>query len=123
MTTVFSAGPFRNVHSVNVESKNGRIFVIDIYQVAGVNFESTVTIFDKISTNPGSWIYETNPATTSANDNFNASIQLIQKYLAATDPTDTISDIHNPCNLPFVSEQDQNSILSSLKIDIIVRVN
>lgn len=123
MPVLLSASLLRHVHDVNVKSKNGRAFVIDIYQQNANTFDSTVTVLDRISSNPGSWLYAVNPPTTSENDNFSSAIELIQNYLASVDKTDAISDIHNPCNCPFVKEGDQNQLLSKLDIALKVRVN
>ncbi len=123
MSTVFSLTPFRNVHDVNVKSKSGIAFVIDIYEQSNTQYDSTVTVLDNITTNKGSWLYNVTPNSASANDNFEAAIQLIIKYITTFDQNDTITDIHNPCNCPFVSEVDQNSILSQLSVNISVRVN
>ena len=123
MSTVFSVTPFRNVHDINVKSREGRNFIIDIYQVNLDSCDSTVTVLDNISKTNGSWCYNTGPAAASANDNFKTAIELIQKYLRAVDTNDSISDIHNPCNCPFVSEVDQSNIVSSLGVPVSVRVN
>ena len=123
MSVVFSTSPSRNVHDINVKSKNGRAFVVDIYEQNASNYDSTVTVLDRVSSNPGSWLYNVTPATISGNDNFKAAVQLINQYLAAVDPADAISDVHNPCNCPFVAEQVQNQSLSILGINLQVRVN
>jgi hypothetical protein len=123
MSTVLTITPFRNVHDIDVKSTKGRAFVIDIYKSVFGTYDSTVTVLDRVSNPPGSWLYNTQPATASANDNFKSALELIQKYLAAKDSTDSISDIHNPCNCPFVSEIDQNFIASGLGIGKKVRVN
>jgi hypothetical protein len=68
-------------------------------------------------------LYNTKPASVSANDNFKAAVELIQGYLGSIDPTDSIVEIHNPCNCSFVSEDDQNTIASGLGISTKVRVN
>ena len=123
MSTVFSLTPFRSVHDVNVKTSKGRMFVIDIYQSGDANYDSTVTVLDKISNPAGSWLYNTQLISVSANDNFTAAIKLIQSYLKSIDLTDSITEIHNPCNCPFVSEVDQNTIVSGVGISIKVRVN
>jgi hypothetical protein len=68
-------------------------------------------------------LYDINPASALANDNFEEAIVFIQSYLTSIDPTDPISEIHNPCNCPFVSENNQNTIASSLSISTKVMVN
>lgn len=123
MSVVLSTSPSRKVHEINVKSKNGRAFVVDIYEQTKGKYESTVTVLDRVSPNPGSWLYDVTLAAVSGNDNFNAAVQLINQYLAAVDPADAISDVHNSCNCPFVQEQDQNQILSTLGINFQVRVN
>ena len=55
MSTVFSLTPPRNVHDVNVKSKNGISFIIDIYEQNSTQYDSTVTALDNITTNKGSW--------------------------------------------------------------------
>lgn len=123
MSVVFSMSPSCKVHEINVESQNGRAFVVDIYEQTKGQYDSKVTVLDRVSLNPGSWLYDVTPATVSGNDNFKAAVQLINEYLAAVDPVDAILDIHNSCNCPFVQEQDQNQILSTLGINLQVRVN
>jgi hypothetical protein len=123
MSTVFSLTPSRNVHDVNVKSKSGIFFIIDIYEQNSTQYDSTVTALDNITTNNGSWLYNVTPKTLSANDNFEAAIQLIIKYITTFDKADTITDVHNPCNCPFVSEPDQNNIISQLGVNVSVRVN
>jgi hypothetical protein len=123
MSTVFSMTPSREVHDVNVKTKKGRLFVIDIYKSCPGSYDSEVTVLDRISEISGSWLFKTEPASASANDNFKAAVELIQKYLVSIDPSDSIAKVHNPCNCPFVSESDQNSILSGLGISLNVHVN
>lgn len=122
MPTVFSVTPFRNVHDINVKSGGGRNFIIDIYQRDADIYDSTVIVLDNVSSTKGSWCYNTDPATSSAIDNFKAAVELIQQYLSAVDANDSIADIYNPCNCPFVSEADQNNIVSSLGVFVMVRV-
>ena len=121
-TTVLSIGPFRDVHDIEVATKNGRRCTIDIYKNDG-GFDSEVTILDGVSNNPGSWAYKTSPASSSAVDNFSAAVELIKKYISQVDSTDEIIDIHNPCNTPFISESEQNNELSKQGVSISVRVN
>ncbi|EIC9816991.1 MULTISPECIES: hypothetical protein [Vibrio] len=122
MSTVFSVSSVGELHDLNVKSKNGRHFVIDIIKKQGGQFFSNVTVYDPSLASYGV-IYETSPSTTSANDNYQASIQLIMAYLDSIDTADSIVDIHNHCNCPFVSENDQNVILAKLAIHLSVRVN
>lgn len=122
-STVLTITPFRNVHDIDVKSAKNRAFVIDIYESVPGTYDSTVTVLDRVSNPPGSWLYNTQPATASANDNFKSALELIQNYLGANDSTDSIADIHNPCNCPFVSETDQNSIAAGLGFGKKVRVN
>lgn len=121
-TTVFSMSPSRDVHDIEVRTKEGRRFTIDIYENSG-GFDSEVTVLDRVSNNPGSWIYKTNPRDSSVEENFNAAVQLIQEYLAQVDGEDAIIDIHNPCNTPFIDEVDQQKMLDQKGISLIVRVN
>lgn len=123
MSTIFSMSPSRKVHDVNVKTAKGRLFVIDIYEVNAGSYDSTVTVLDRISNPSRSWLYDTKPASASANDNFKAAVELIQGYLGSTDPTDTIAEIHNPCNCPFIFEADQNTIATSLGLSARVLVN
>jgi len=122
-TTVLSITPFRDVHDINVTSKNGRSFIIDIYKGNNDSFDSEVTVLDNVSSLKGSWLYKTSPATSSASDNYKAAIELIKNYLSSVDDKDSISDIHNPCNRPFISGADQNKVLKGLGENINVRVN
>lgn len=114
MSTALTITPFRNVHDIDVKSSKCRAFVIDIYESVPGTYDSTVTVtvLDRVSNAPGSWLYNTPPVTALANDNFQSAFELIQNYLGANDSTDSISDIHSPCNCPYVSEADQNSIAS-----------
>ncbi|ERJ19977.1 hypothetical protein SSPSH_000841 [Salinisphaera shabanensis E1L3A] len=121
-TTVISIGPFRDVHDIDVATTNGRRCTIDIYKNDS-GFDSEVTILDSVSSPSGSWVYSTKPASDSAMDNFDAAIELIKKYLSQVDPQDSIKYVHNPCNTPFISEADQNSVLSNKGISLSVRVN
>ena len=123
MSTILTITPFRDVHDIDVKSTNGRAFVIDIYESVSGTYDSTVTVLDRVSNPPGSWLYKTQPATASANDNFKSALELIQAYLSINDSADSISDIHTPCNCPFVSEAAQNSIASGLGFGKTVRVN
>jgi hypothetical protein len=123
MSTVFSVTPSRNVHDINLKTGKGRDFIIDIYQGNADIYDSTVTVLDNVSNTKGSWCYDTTPATSSANDNFKAAVELIQQYLSSVDENDSIAGIYNPCNCPFVSEEDQNMIVSSLDVSVTVRVN
>jgi len=124
MTTVFSATPFRDVHDVIVTTEKGRKFIIDIYPKDNNKYESEVTILDTVPATRGSWIYETKPASPTAESNFRAGIELIEQYLIHANTDDTIKDIHNPCNCPFISESNQNIELSNLGYNgFSVRVN
>jgi hypothetical protein len=120
-TTVISIGPFRDVHDIDVTTTKGRRCTIDIYK-NNSGFDSEVTILDSVSSPSGSWVYNTKPVSDSAIDNFDAAIELIKKYLSV-DPQDSIKDVHNPCNTPFISEADQNSVLSDKGVPLSVRVN
>lgn len=121
-TTVFSISPFRDVHDIEVTTTKGRRFTIDIYK-NNDGFDSEVTVLDRVSSNPGSWLYKTNPASASAQDNFSAAVQLIQDYLAQVDAQDSVKDIHNPCNTPFISDADQNAVLAQKGLNLNARVN
>lgn len=121
-TTVISIGPFRAVHDIVVTTTNGRCCTIGIYKNNN-GFDSEVTIIDGVSNPSGSWVYSTKPASDSAIDNFDAAIELIKKYLSQVDPQDSIKDIHNPCNTPFISETDQNIVLTNKVVSLRARVN
>jgi hypothetical protein len=123
MSTIFSVTTFRGVHDINIKSREGRNFIIDIYQRDADVYDSIVIVLDNVSTTKGSWWYKTDPATSSANDNFKAAVELIKQYLSTVDTNDSITEIYNPCNCPFVSEADQNNILPSLGVFVMVRVN
>lgn len=123
MSTVLTTTPFRDVHDIDVKTTKGRVFVVYICHLMTNEYDSTVTVLDRVSKQQGSWMYETKPATKSAEDNFKAALELIQEYLVVQDSSDSITDIHNPCNCPFVSEADQNSIASILNLSIKVSVN
>jgi hypothetical protein len=121
-TTVFSISPFRDVHDIDVTTQKGRRFTIDIYK-NNSGFDTEVTVLDRVSSNPGSWLYKTNPASSSALDNFDAAVQLIQDYLAQVDAQDSVKDIDNPCNTPFISDVDQNAVLAQKGLSLNVKVN
>lgn len=121
-TTVFSITPLYDVHDIEVTTTKGRRFIIDIYKNNG-GFDSEVTVLDRVSNNPGSWIYKNKPASASATDNFSAAVQLIQDYLVQVDAQDSIKDIHNPCNTPFIGVADQNSVLAKKDLSLNARVN
>jgi hypothetical protein len=121
-TTVISIGPFRDVHDIDVTTTKGRRCTIDIYK-NNTGFDSEVTILDSVSSPSGSWVFNTKPASDTAVDNFDAAIELIKIYLSEVDPQDAIKDVHNPCNTPFISEADQNNVLSGKGVLHSVRVN
>jgi hypothetical protein len=110
------------VHDVQIKSVQGRDFVLDIVE-KGTGYESRVTIIDSISEPKESWACEITPATSSSTDNYKAGIESIKKYLAKKGG-DSIKDIHNPCNCPLISQEDQHKILSELgNDDVNIRVN
>lgn len=121
-TNVISIGPFRDVHDIDVTTTKERRCTIDIY-ANNSGFDSEVTIIDGVSSHPGSWVYSVKPASASVVDNFHAAIELIKKYLSQADSQDSIKDIHNPCNTPFISEEEQNEVLSKQGIALNVRIN
>lgn len=123
MTTVFSMTASHNVHDVHVKTKKDRLFVIDIYEASTGVYDSTVTVLDRISIQPCSGLYKTTPTSSLASDNFKAAVEFVQKYLGSVDSSDSITEIHNPCNCPFVFEADQNTIVNSLGLPLKVRVN
>lgn len=98
------------MHSIEVTTQKERRFTIDICKNNG-GFDSEVTVLDRVSSNSGSWLFQISPANASAGENFSAAIQLIQDYLTQVDTQDSIQDIHNPCNTPFISDADQGKFL------------
>ncbi len=123
MSTVFTIYPSQACHDINFKSKSGRFFTLDILEVSAGIYESEVTVQDPLGPAAGSWVFKTKPASNSADDNFVAGLDLIQKYLSGTRPADSLVDVHNPCNTPFISEADQNRLLSAASIGLKVRVN
>ena len=123
MTIVASIGPSEDVHDINVISLNGRHFMIDILKKAVDSFYSTVTVSDPQSGATTSVCFTILSKSVSANDNYQAAIEFIIKYLSNTDSTDRIEGVHNRCNCPFVSESEQNSILNQLNIANKVQIN
>ena len=123
MTTVLSITPSREVHCLEVYTKEGRKFVVDIYKNNSSNYDSEVIVLDNVSTIHTNCVYNTTSIPQLPNDNFEKAIKLIVAYLQARAPKDTISLIHNSCNCPFVSESDQNSILIKIGINLQVKVN
>lgn len=123
MTTVASISPYRSVHDIVARSKAKREFIIDIYENSPGHYESEVTALDLVSPNPGSWLYKIKPKSASAKDNYQASIELVIEYLRSVDSNDSVVDLHNPCNCPFVSQSDQDAINKSLGLSVTVRVN
>lgn len=108
---IFSVIPLRDIHDIDVTTSKGRRFIVDIYQNES-GFDSEVTILDGTSINPVSCVCKTPAIKLSAIDNFAAAINLIKSYLLERDPKDAIKDIHNPCNTPFITEAEQNDLLS-----------
>lgn len=121
-TTVFSMGPAREVHDINVTTTKGCRFIIDIYKNNG-GFETEVTIFEPVPNNAVGQTYKTSPMSTSATDNFESAIDLIKNYISEIDSQDSIIDIHNPCNTPFINEAEQNNIIAKKGLRLTVRVN
>jgi hypothetical protein len=122
MTAVFSMIHSREVHEIKAASKNGRRFTIDIYKDPHGHHEADVIVFERGPTVPG-WVFPVTATTPDANGHFKAALVFIQRYLAKADVSDALSDIHNPCNCPFVSHPDQRHIAQSLGIIVPVRVN
>lgn len=122
-TAILTISPSRYVHDINVKSKNGRTFVIDIFEAGVGQYDSTVTALDPVSAPFNSSVYKVTPASPAALENFKASVELVLDYLGSMPDADAIADVHNPCNCPFASEVDQNKVLASLGINLHVRVN
>ncbi|MEO5929652.1 MAG: hypothetical protein ABIR47_06950 [Candidatus Kapaibacterium sp.] len=108
---------------MNIKSEQGRSFIIDILEEAPGSYRSSITVLDNVTVPPVSWGYEVESLAISAGESFETSLKLIVAYLKDVDSNDMISDIHNPCNCPFVTEMDQNAIVSKLALGIVVRVN
>lgn len=124
MTIVASVGPLRRVQDIEVASKSGRSFTVDIYEFgSGGQFESEVIVRDAISNPATALSYRTKPASASAADNFRASIELIVSYLKVVDAKDSVDAVHNPCNDPFVKKDAQDQILTSLGVHVSATVN
>ena len=123
MVTTLPLPLSRPVHEIRVKSKNGRLFTVDIHRNGNMQHDSTVIAFDPNKPNKGSWFYSVGCTTTSAANNFIESLKLILAYFEIYDPLDEITEINNPCNCPFLSEADQNNILSALNIKQCVSIN
>ncbi len=123
MSTILTVGSLKEIHDLNVESNNGINFIIDICKLSDENFESMVTIRDSVTANKGSWLHKISSEGNSAQDNFKESIVFIQRYIHQYDDGDHITKIHNPCNCPFVTKEEQIDILRELDIEIPVGVN
>ena len=114
MTVVFSISPSREVHDIEVETKNGRKFVIDIYRATTfAMFNADVTVRDPIPPNAGSWTYKVIPSSLNSPSIFQAALDLILQYISELDPTDSIVSVINPYNFPLVDLMSQNLALTN----------
>lgn len=120
--TVFSTRFFTEVHDIEIKTQKGRRFIIDISKNDN-EFSSTVTVLDVVSGKTTALLYNISPASPSALDNFIAAVTLVKSYLSEHDSEDNIQDIHNPCNTPFINQEEQNDALAHQGIPISVRVN
>jgi hypothetical protein len=122
VSVAFSIPPWRSVHDFNVSTRNGRRLVIDIYRDNQDHYETTVTVYE-IGSVPGR-VFLIDSSPKPPEEHFKSALEWIhQKYLKQVDPSDAVTDIHNPCNCPFVSQADQARIATSLGITAPIRVN
>lgn len=124
-SVVFSMGPWRTVHEIVVKTAAGRSCSILIHEEPAGGYDTSVVISDPVGLEPKAvdCSVRTTTATSTAKDHFEEALKLIEAYLASVAKTDAMVDFHNPCNCPFVSESDQNAILSAKGLKHTVRVN
>jgi len=121
--TVFSMTSLFELHDINVKTKKGRRFVIDIAERTKGTFDSSLTVTDNITSGSVSVCSGVLASGPSATDCFEAALQHVARYLEAVDADDQIASIHNPCNCPFVPRADQERIANSLGIAAPISVN
>lgn len=120
ITTVFSTSPFFYLHDIRVTTVKGRVFTINILEHSNT-YSGDLNILE-IGTGP-CINYPLKQRTPNAELIFDEALDTIVKYLNYQNDNDTINDIHNPCNTPFVSKSDQQKILQTKAINVTVRVN
>ncbi len=119
METVATISPSRYVHEIYVYSKNSIKFTIDLYKNNDKSFDLDVTIF-KLNNSAGElFTLEVNSKSTI--DLFRKSIIFIKNYFEKNN--DNFLKITNPCNTPYITEEQQKEILNQLDINIKVEVN
>ncbi|MBB3916021.1 hypothetical protein [Rhizobium fabae] len=122
---VLTVSPWRDVHEIVVKTKEKRSCSIMIHKEPAGGYETNVLISDPVSPQPKTWDYlldSTMPSST-AKQHFEDSLKLITGYLKQFAPTDQMVSFHNPCSAPFVSEPDQNAVLTAMGFNITVTVN
>ncbi|MFZ4834535.1 hypothetical protein [Rouxiella sp. Mn2063] len=115
---VLTLGASKELQNINISTNNGREFIINIYKEQ-TGFSGDMVILDRIS---GTSIYHLiSQLKSNVCDIFSDGIDNVLTYLCQYN--DAISDIHNPCNTPFIAPLDQNEIIKNKSISLSVRVN
>lgn len=121
MSVIFSIPPTRTVHDINVATRNGRRFIIDLYLDSEGCYDTTVTVYE-IRGVPG-WVFPIEASVKPPAEHFHAALEWIdRRYLKQVDPSDAVVDIHSPCNCPFVSKTDQERSARNLGIAAPIRL-
>lgn len=120
MTTVFEASTHRDMQNIIIKTNDGIAFVADIIQQDS-QFEATVAVLDKASSNRGSRLYQIEGKGVSALEKFTEVVQFIFYYLNEYNQTDSIADVFNPCDCPFISKDEQNGVFAKIGVKLSVR--
>jgi hypothetical protein len=121
VTTLLSLTPWRTVHDIDVMTRNGRRVIIDIYREDKGRYETTATVYETVKA--AGRVFIVRALALASEGQFQAALGWIQSYLKQVDASDAITDIHNPCNCPFVSQPEQQRIVSGLGINVAICVN
>lgn len=118
--SVFSLGTSRELHNINVSTINGRIFIINIFKETN-GYSGDFVVLDKASGH--SEYYVLSNFKVNAEDIFVDGLDAVINYLSLKNDCDSINDIHNPCNTPFIGQHTQDQLAQGKNIQINVRVN
>ncbi|HGP3873428.1 TPA: hypothetical protein ACLKPY_004638 [Klebsiella pneumoniae] len=119
-TTVFSLGPFRELHDLNIYTSKKRFFIANIFKDSN-NYKGDLLVLDNISKN--SIHHNLSRMSPLPEDIFLEQLDLIRSYLRTQGDNDFIAKIHNPCNTPFISLSDQQLIVNNQGINVTLTVN
>ena len=118
--TVFSLSPFRELHDLNIYTSKNRIFIVNMFKESNP-YKGDLLVLDNVSRN--SIHHNLSVMSPQPEDVFVAQLDLIRNYLIAQGDDDFIEKIHNPCNAPFISLKDQQTIVNNQGINVAVTVN